>query len=1258
MSDDPLADLIPDPLADLAPPRDYAQRRREQRARGRNTSLGALAGQVGAGAMTAIPDATIGLYGLVTGNETAQNIAQGYSDTVNRTLGVEDPNWYDNTPEFLARTLGGAVVGLPARAASGLARITGLSRVSNTPVMRAAEALTPITLPVTAGNVALNTAGGVVVGAGIQSLQDVASADDTAQAASSNDPLAGMIPPADDPLADLAPQERTTAQIIRDNLPLGVLALLGGAGGAAALRQMRLNQRIAESRDAPAVPATPTQPEVPGGLVSPEAAFGMTRDAQGNLIETVRTESGAERAVRNVLDDTATAQRRVQEAANERFIPQSVADEVNAGFSINTQQAPLQDRTIEAIRQGEFEGIRFERGDEYEIRRVTLGEQEPEAFALYRNARAAQDALDDRKEYARQGNPGTRRLLSNLDDDELERIVAQGQANPRVRELLDADKQDNLKRLEVAVRAGLISQDDARKMASVRPGYLHTLVPGNSPLTRRNMQNDQEPNLVVDPILSRQDAWNDVISRAIENRQRQAMYRAAEQINQNTAQALSRLGIGITGDFNYVSKNATAGTEVLPVMINGKRMGIELAPEIASGARTYPRAIVPFLTGLAQFQRNATTGPLAALFGSVQAGVSAAYGTGLVALNRPRGTYGGYIDRAFGGKLPVIDPTFIVAVGGAAARNLAAESARAVSSQLMRSIYGRGVLANMLQAAGANPQVLQRKLSDIYETSMLAEMRRMGSTGTGLTYDPRAGEMLRLAELARTPEYARMQGADPREKGAAAVAEYARAFGRSVTPAAASRAWRLFTSYLNIISDSPVAAFVMLNRDHLNATTLHGTARRLQGDPASRGAAQAVQMATSVMNYSNISMQATRQVARAFREQPGRVLASVGLVSGIGAAITVLSAMQADEEEGGTRHMTALLNASANRMVGGAYISLPGVDPVNAIRMPMEPILAAPTALATVLLSNAMTAQDGTIMPGMGAALDDFLSGRYASVATTGLSRALNPLNLPPGMNALAQMAGAPDLQNLANIFDPRVGPTPRDIGAPGYANTRLERDPISRNVDLLMSDIATITGEQMMMFYRQMGYGNDAATALTQTMRAGLARNPGAAPLLGFTRGEPQRGAVAEQLGPIEAKAAELAQGFQQSVVRPDVVGTGRMIREVPGTIGGQRVNDSVLPLLMEVRALYNSPPVKAERDARSAAQDEIIRLRSQGADPSVTNQRVNEVVERIRKSNEAILREYLALERRIQHDTGRDFSIARFDPLRSIDQFPRRGE
>jgi len=1254
MIDDPLADLEPDPLADLMPRRDA---RAEQRARGWRFNPIDLGAQALAGAATT-PTDLLGLIGMGTGVQSLQDIASSTNEAVNTRLGVIDPNWRDNTPEYLARVAGGAVVGVPARAASALGRIAPsvAQYLARSPVARVAEAVTPITLPYTARNVGANFVGGSIFGAGVQEIANAAAADDEAQARPIGDPLADL---PNDPLADLPPpQERTWAQVARDNIPLAVLGLIGGAGGAAALRQMSINRAVREAQQAPAIPASDTQAAVPGNLVSPEAAYNMTLDAQGNPIPVVRPESGTERVIRNVLDDTATAQARIAEAARSGYITRQEADQANAGFSINTQQAPLQDRTLEVIRQGDFENIRFTRGDDYEIKRVSLAEQDAEAFALYRNARAALNELDDRAEFARNGNPGARRQLSNLDDDQLKNIATQARNNPRVAELLDEDSTDNLRRLEVAVRAGLISREDAIKMRSVRPNYLHTMIPGNTPLTRRRMDNDMEPNQVADPVLSRQDAWMDVISRAIENRQRQALYDVATKINQNTGNALSELGIGITGKFDYVKKNAQQGTEVLPVMLNGERYGIELAPEIASGAKTYPRAIIPVLTGIAQLQRNATTGPLAALLGSIQAFTSAAYGSLLVAFTRPSGTYGGYIDRMFNGKLPIIDLTFIAAVGDVAIRGIAAESARAVSSQLMRSIYGRGVLANALQTAGVNPQVLQRKLAAMYETSKLAEMRRWGSTGTGLSYDPRAAESLRLADLARTPEYARMQGVDPRETGIRAVEEYARVFGRTVTPAAATRAWRLFTSYLNIISDSPVAAFVMLNRNHLDATTLHGTARRLQGDPASRGAAQIVQQATSVMNYANLSMQTTRQFARAFREQPFRTTASVVMLSAVGAAVTVLSAMQADEEEGGNRHMQALLNAGANRMTGGAYVSIAGVDPVNAIRIPFEPILALPTGLATTLLSNSVASTDGTIMPGMGESLDDFLSGRYRSVLMTGLSRSLNPLNAPPGLNALAQMSGSADIQNFFNIFDSRIGPSPRDLGAPGYANTRLERDPISRNMDLLMSDILTITGEQAMLFYRQMGYGNDPATAASQTLRAGLARNPGAAPLLGFTRSEPQRGAIAEQLGALEARSGEIAQGFAESVIRPDVAGSGRAMRDLPGTLGADRVDPSVLPLVLEVRALHNRADIREERNVRKAAQDAIISLRSQGTDPSITNQLVNVEVERIRKANERILREYLALERSIQHRTGRDFSIARFDPLRPIDQFPQRGQ
>jgi hypothetical protein len=657
---------------------------------------------------------------------------------------------------------------------------------------------------------------------------------------------------------------------------------------------------------------------------------------------------------------------------------------------------------------------------------------------------------------------------------------------------------------------------------------------------------------------------------------------------------------------------------------------------------------------MAQLQRNATTGPIAALLGYIQAPISAAYGTAAVMINRPRGTAAGYLERAIGRNLPIIDPTFIAAVGIAGARNAAAESARAVSAQLMRSIYSKGPLSAALRMVGADPVALQRKLSDVYEASLLAEMRRMGSTGTGLTYDPRASEHLNLAQMALTPEFARTLPIDPRQRGFAAIEEYARFAGRQVTPAAAQRSWRLFTSMLNIISDAPVAAFVMLNRDRVPPQLLHGTARRLQGDPAARGGATWVQQATSVMNYSNITMQATRAFTRSLHEQPIRTVTNVALISGLGAAATVYSAMLADEEEGGTRHMDALINADPRRLVNGVYVSVAGMDPTEAIRIPMEPILGSPLGVATALLSNMAANADPRIMAAMREELGAFLEGRTSAAFWQGLSQGLNPLNAPPGVSALMQLAGGPDISNMFDVFNPRVLNTPRDLGVRGYADTRLENDPVNRTFDLVMRDLFQIAGEQALLFYRQMGYGNDLPTALSQTMQAGLARNTMLAPLMSYTRGEPARGMVGELLAQRETSAERLAQGFMQGLTRTDVVGSGSAIREVEGTRGGPRPDDSMEPLLSEVRVLYNA--LGRLREQRSAAQDAIIRLRSQGADPQVTNARVNEEVARIRDLNKTMLQKYLALERKWQHQTGRDISLNGLDPLRPIEQFPRR--
>lgn len=1250
----PFDDIPPDIFADIpAEPKTRAEVRAEQRARGWQFNPFTLGKQVAAGLLTTPTDVTAGLYGAVTGNEAATNLAQGVSDAVNEQLGVIDPNWWDNTPEFIARTAGGAIVGAPPRLASWLARTTGLARISNAPATRVLEAFTPFTLPVTPRNVIANTAGGAIVGGALQEVQDIAARDDASQNAVA---MFADIPAGERSglFDDIAPQERTTAQRLRDYAPLIALGAAGTAGGVAALRQMRINREVAQAREAAAVPAqpatatTPAQPEVAGGLVNPDAVAGN--------LKAVRQESSGERFVRNVVDDTATARARIQQAADAGLIRQDIADEVNAGFGTSVSQAPLQERTNEMLRQGDAFGIRIEPSTDYEIRRIALQRDNASEFALYNNARAAQNELDDRRWYANNDQPQARRMLSDRSTDDLKRIVDAAEANPRVRELLDADSKDNLARLNFSVQEGLITQQDAIKMRNVRPGYLHSMVPDNTPLTRRNMAENQIPQQVPDPIAARQDAWSDVISRAIENRQRRALYDAAQMINTRNPNSLRDLGIGRVGPVDWVRKNVTQGAEVLPVRINGQTFGIELAPEVASGARTMARATAGWFGGMTQVYRNLTTGTGATLFGAFQAPTSAAYGTWLVGITRPRGTYGGYIDRALGGRLPFFDPTFPIAVGSSIVRDIAAETARAVSSQLMRSMYMKGNLAGALRMAGVDPQMLRTKLNGLYETSLLAERRRQGSTGTGLMYDPRAAEMQKLADIAATPEYSRMQSADKRERGVAAMVEQARAVGRATTPASAERAWRLFSSYLNIISDSPVAGFVLLNRGRMNEATLHGTARRLQGDPALRGASRATQIATAVMPYSNIGIQATAQLGSAARQQPFRVAGSLAYIGTIGAAITVYSALMADEEEGGNRHMQALLNATPDRLMNGIQISMAGVDPTTPVRIPVDPLVAFPMGLGTIALSHVLARAD--MMPGLGDAFGEFLNDRYVPFLIGGGSRALNPLNAPPGLNAVVQSLGGPDISNAFDVINPRFGNTPRDPGAPGYSDRRFERDPISRTVDLFMTDLFGLSGEAALSMMRDVGYGGDVTTAAERTFTAGLARNPGVAPLFGFTRAMPQRSMIAEQLGPLESNASKIAGSFFENTLRAGVIGTGRQIEANPNPLGGDRTDPSVVGLAMQVKDLYNRRDIALQRRERDKARDAIINIRSQSADPSSINEQTNAYVARINAANEYILREYRAFERRVQRDTGRDFDISRFDPLRPIDQFPRRGE
>src|SRR5215217_1255941 len=118
-----------------------------------------------------VPRVAAGAAALVGADETSQRI----EDWTNNTFGSATARW-DTDPRAAAEQLfGGSLVGAPARAVTWAGQaLPYLSRLAAAAprTTAALEAMTPITLPLTARNVGLNTAVGGAVGAGFEELND------------------------------------------------------------------------------------------------------------------------------------------------------------------------------------------------------------------------------------------------------------------------------------------------------------------------------------------------------------------------------------------------------------------------------------------------------------------------------------------------------------------------------------------------------------------------------------------------------------------------------------------------------------------------------------------------------------------------------------------------------------------------------------------------------------------------------------------------------------------------------------------------------------------------------------------------------------------------------------------------------------------------------------------------------------------------------------------------------------------------------
>lgn len=1278
-------------------------------------SLRGITAQAQAGLLGAIPNVTLGLAGML-GSRWAADANERVQSGINNALDVQDPNWRADPTGFLARTVGGAVpVGI---ARGGQLALSGGARLL--------EALTPVTISTSARTLPINIGVQAGLGAGVQELVDVEqnarNAAATAQqqlperidvitgSDASQPPLvegtgAGLPERIDvDPLPERIDVPQTSGSgitmsqprlpqpgedrdaswagpILRYVVPGFAAAGLVGAGVAAA-------RSVAAGRRADQAMA--------GTVVQPGIAYNPEVERLGR-IDTVQ---------QAVVSNMTAAERALQQAVEGTGLPpgatrlnQSVADDALGRMQTQLAESPKNDIVSNIARTGynPLTGNSFRPLADIEMEVAALKRTNPDSVARAMDALAAGTEHDVRIVNGRAGRfvpgqPGepARVTLHDKSFTDLVRMMRDGQNDPVAARIMLEYRRSTDAMLEEMRAMGLKSADDITNMVRDNPNYMHWIFseeqairdPSGARILTTGSENNNPINARVhgheagalrsqDPISALNEAWRKVLALGLENDARVAFVNSVMphvMQMQRASPDTPRLVRGL----KVRDQDKTPGGWV-PVHFyqNGKRMAVEVAPPVAEVLQSYPRATVPFVSAMTRMFRNMTTGPLAAAFGSVMAPVSASMATMATAVNRPKGTAFGLADAAVqklsGGRGGLrADPTSLGLTAYAALADLGSEGSRAIASALRNSELNNGVMARWL--GPAQLASIKNAAQAAYDSSILAEMRRQGSAGTGLARDPESARTLAVQHQTHTPDYAALAQRRTDSGGIDAIKAAAEQYGARLTPPTAARLWQLYTTSLDIVSSAATSAYIRQNANvqGMSPKALHGMARRVAGDPAEMGASPFAQAAYSMVPYSNIAVQSLTAYLRAVKRNPAAATAGIAAAVALPQMAQLASAIIADEDRISRgeqpQYVMWMMNQNANGQANDIRIFIPGVSPENGMRVPTDLSLAPLSAYTNNLLLGMIGADtDRFWSPEMAAVrrnFVDFMTDRTRNGVVAGV-QSMSPVNTPPPLlTAVARTGYDLDISSASRFGEPRVT-VPRDVGAPGYTRSDNWNDPASRMVSDIAQTLFSSTGTAALEIARTVMYSSrlpngDPLGAAGEQYRLNSASTMRLAPpLLQPDRQLAQRDAVGDIVAKKEAALTNLRNGIADAT-RPGTVGSGNVINMPigegrPGVHPEMR--EAVLIGNRWFSAIDRLANIRRERQQQLTSIDSSPLARN---DPAASRRARNEVTQDIRRINRQIYSQMEEAETFLSRRTGRAVRFETLDPQRGLDQFP----
>ncbi len=1221
----------------------------------------------------------------VLGNQTLGTWGEGANNWLNRNVSQEAR--FDEEPLRAALQIGGAAL-VPIPGAGFMLRAASRGPLTAAAARAAELAVIPGSAPYTLGNVAANAGVGVALGAGIEELFDEAERD---KAKREGRPVPGVAEP--DLFADMQPP-RTWAERMADAVPY-IAAGLGVTAVGAAARSAARMQSTANAANI-------------GGLTRP-----------GTPLDFTPTSGVVEALEASVANSNQIITNRLNEGVKRGNFTRDEADTADGIIRTHTSEAINNDRSANIFDTGYAGyGIRIEPP---RVLAEDIARLSDDKRSLFNNALSAADELDVRTENVRQGKVdasgnAVRNALSDKDDTTLVSLERLGKADPEVNAFIKRYRAINDGLLELAVKQGVFSASEAAQMRKLGPNYLHRvvynqniernvsanmpLVQGterNSPLTKRNRAEDGGPDHYQDPIMAMQDGIRQTMDFIYRNNaiKAVALYLGDWQ-KSGTPYKAARNYTGIGRVLPDIAGRRNVADGMIPVKFRdgGRRFVLEVDPTISAGLLPYPRAAIPVLNGSRMWWQKLTTGPIGFLAGNMQAPVSALMGGFGAMINAPAKMRVGYLDSLIkqmsGGKvnlrtIGVADPTFVAQMGVAFIKTAMDATKYALSMSLDRSVKNNGVMVGIIGKTKARDAA--DKMMQAYLRSDLHRMEELGLHARGLSYAAETPDMpgfaAALSNLSQhAPDYAARMAYDGFGKSITDVrsmqqlnewaAVKSAGFGGQRGIVQMRRAYHGYAKLLDLLANSPQSALYMANKKQYskNEFALVGHARSVTGDPAQYGGSKYVQYLLSAIPFGNITMQATHQAYRAFRREPYAASARTAFLATMTGVITIQSAINADEwaiENGEQPAAVAHMLTSDSRDAASSFrYYFPGVDPEQAIRLPIEQSFAPAFAMARAGLMEAFGVDDPR-----------FFAGRYANLRYS-IHKLIDD-NASRGMRAAMGIAGADIAMNPAIDFATRVGLSHqvddalslatgariRELqDADGFDRRMANNDVVDRYTAIALETIAGFTGSAVLDLARTFGLASRGGETTMQALASvgeqyslnlgGGARI--AAPLMfGQERRLRSSDLIGEEVREVEQKLQTINRNFSEVIGGSNTIGNQRTLRE--SAIGGGRmgVAEDMAPVLGTLNSLYNS--TRSLRNARAEISRSIREMSMSPqlrANPTDMRARINEKAAELRELNATLYDAIADAERQLSRATGRSVRVRELDPTRGLDQFP----